>query len=64
MSQMCLTFGMIPGSLSDLLGLRLSRPLQSRPAQIYNGSRDHADEVRHCLGNIVIVSCKLIRCQL
>jgi len=31
-------FGAVQGSLSDLLWLRLSLPLQSRPAQIYEGT--------------------------
>jgi hypothetical protein len=35
------SFGAVPASVSDLLGLRLSLPLQSRPAQI-------SDEDRHC----------------
>ena len=38
-------FGTVPGSLSDLLGLRLPLRLQSRPAQIGDGTRDSTDEL-------------------
>jgi len=36
-------FGAVPSSISDLLGLRLSLPLQSRPAQISDGTRDSTE---------------------
>jgi len=34
------TFGTVMGALSDLFELRLSLPLQSRPAQISKGTHD------------------------
>jgi len=40
-------FGAVRHSLSDLLGLRLSLPLQSRPAQISEGTPDSTDELEH-----------------
>jgi len=50
-----LPFGVVPGSLSDLLGLRLSLP-RSRPAQISEGARNSAKPLQHCQGNIAKVS--------
>jgi len=50
-----LPFGTILGSLSDLLGLRLPLPLQSRPAQIYDGTQDSAEKLPFSLGNIETV---------
>ena len=41
-------FTAILGSLSDLLGLRLSLPLQSRPAQISEGTQDSSEQRRLC----------------
>ena len=43
-----LPFGPVPGSLSDLLGLRLSLPLQSRPAQISDGTQDRTEQLEFC----------------
>ena len=36
-------FGTVLVSLSDLFGLRLSLPLQSRPAQIFDGTQDSTE---------------------
>ena len=44
----------IPDSLSDLLGLRLSRP-RSRPAQISEGTRDTSAQRSLCREYIAIV---------
>ncbi len=41
------------GSLSDLLGLRLSLP-RSRPAQISDGTPDSTEQLELCKGNIAI----------
>ena len=46
-----LLFGAVLGSLSDLLGLRLSLPLQSRPAQISEGTQDSTEQLELCQGN-------------
>ena len=41
----CSQFDTVQGSLSDLLGLRLSLPLQSRPAQISEGTLDSTEQL-------------------
>jgi hypothetical protein len=43
-----LLFGTFLGSLSDLLGLRLSLPLQSRPAQISEGTQESTEQLELC----------------
>jgi len=49
-------FRPVMGPLSDLLGLRLPLPLQSRPAQISEGTHDGTDERRPAPGNMTTVS--------
>jgi hypothetical protein len=44
-SRRVLPFGTVLGSLSDLLGLRPSIPLQSRPAQISDETQDSTEEL-------------------
>ena len=51
-----LPFGTILGSLSDLFGLRLPLPLQSRPAQISDGTQDGTEQLELCYGYIALVS--------
>ena len=51
-------FGAVLGSVSDLLGLRLSLPLQSRPAQISDGTQDSTKARNPFAENIATVSCK------
>jgi len=46
-----LPFVTVLGSLSDLLGLRLPLPLQSRPAQISEGTQDSTKGLALCRGN-------------
>jgi hypothetical protein len=41
----CSPFDTVQGSLSDVLGLRLSLPLQSRPAQISEGTLDSTERL-------------------
>ena len=50
-------FGTVLGSVFDLLVLRLSLPLQSRPAQISDGTQDSTDERELCLVNVASASC-------
>ena len=45
------SIGAVQGSLSDLLGLRLSLP-RSRPAQISDGTLDSTEQLRPRKGNI------------
>jgi hypothetical protein len=47
-------FGTVRGSVSDLLGLRLSLPLQSRPAQISDGAPNSTEQLKLGKGNIAI----------
>jgi len=54
-------FGAVQGSLSDLLGLRLPRPLQSRPAQISDGTPDSTNHLAPCGGNTVTFPSDSIR---
>jgi hypothetical protein len=39
------------GSLSDFLGLRLALPLQSRPAEISEGTQESTEQLEHCQRN-------------
>jgi iron complex transport system substrate-binding protein len=52
-----LRFGAVMGSVSDLLGLRLSLPLQSRPAQISDGTHDSSERLGLCEGNMATIFC-------
>ena len=52
------SFGALLGSLSDLLGLRLSLPLQSRPAQISDGTQQSTEPLKFCQGSIANVSLR------
>ena len=49
-------FDTLLGSLSDLLGLRLSLPLQSRPAQISEGTQDSTEQLERSPGNMATVA--------
>ncbi len=51
-----LPLGNVVGSLSDLLGLRLSLPLQSRPAQISDGPHDITSPLKLSHEDTAIVS--------
>jgi hypothetical protein len=53
-----LPFGAVKGPLSDLLGLRLPLPLQSRPAQLSDGTLYSTELLDLGLGNIAIASCR------
>jgi len=55
MLRKTLGFGTVPGSLSDLFGLRLPLP-RSRPAQISEGTRDSTEQLDLRQGNIPKVS--------
>ena len=58
-----LQFGVVLGSLSDLPGLRLSRPLQSRPAQISDETQDNTEQLELYHANIAAISCAPTRTQ-
>jgi hypothetical protein len=59
-----LPFGAVPGSLSDLLGLRLPLPLQSRPAQISDGPQGSTKQLAFCRGNTATLPSDSIRVSL
>ena len=57
------SFGAALGPFSDLLGLRLPLPLQSRPAQIYEGTqgsteRQDPPQTLRCFQIIPLVLCQ------
>jgi len=58
-----LPFGAVLGSLSDLLGLRPSLPLQSRPTQISDGTQNSIKHLELYQGNIATISCPPTRTQ-
>lgn len=49
--------GTVLHSFSDLPGLRLCLPFQSRPGQIYDGIQESTERIEVCQGNIATVSC-------
>jgi hypothetical protein len=51
-----LPFGALVDSVSDLLGLRLSLPLQSRPAQTSDGIYHSPEQLKLFHANIATVS--------
>jgi hypothetical protein len=47
------------GSVSDLPGLRLSLPLQSRPAHISDGTHDSTEQLEFSQEHMATVACRL-----